>query len=923
MLDLVQLLDKLWDEEYRQYAFAKCYDGSNQNYLGGDKSVPSSFHRLLRDLAWLPAVSFPSGQPYGKNCQLYRGRDLFDGSKANQRLLDSHVPYIATELKNHKLVDLLQIKCHVSAEEMMAFLQEWSQASTAAGAQFRASIAHMAEVYMFFSQQMLQGASSVTDKLSSGDLSLIFVPDTYDSSVNPSQHVVGQFYSIHNVCWVDPSGVLYGKQQYNHNLPPELPKLLQLHYGNSDQPRNQDTKMAFERFGIRETPTAAMYITTLQFISTLAAIPEKHHINDFAGIALHLSRVCMQGHITPQYLQQQLKGNKIFPSHRDLWVSLDSCLLEKDDAQLAKYFSECEDIHFLHWPAIFEKKLPRHMRYQEQQKEDERKHFIDVCGIAKLSEVVHTMVVPKGMVMPLDTLRTRLNIMVPLIQRYLIASEEMLYQSLQQENLKEKFSKMLIVSVLGLDCLYSIHHHGNTYQSPSMSSPGSEFTDSSEEGNAALYVVASKVDSPKCLVPALLKIFTAKQASFVDIAQFENLVKDMLLSPTEEMESILSDTNYSFGEVADDDVWIIPLHKDSEPAASESEDEDGSDANKEDANGAVDAMETGEANKRSGVQSWPPKAPVSVSSSNQYPAKPPPPGSAVADVVGRDDIQKISEKYAMSTETAARPPSRQPTQEHTKSNLPQSPMSPRDYGEDTSSSPLPHSPSSSTQPSLSRSTNQKPSDEGSEQHRKHGTVTRGDADVTTASLTPQPPHEAMDTSVPARNKHHKWHESTRPETVLTQSSFSVAEALQSITVDSDHQLQSVLDKCNQDSHERVGRWGEEYVYKYLVFMKCLPNGQSFQAVTWVNEKIETGKPYDIEVKIEPDSVLYIEVKSTKSARKEFMEFSWNELQFADKEKQNYHLYRVYSAGSEKATLKWMENLSSVLDTHPVRLLLEL
>ena len=105
--------------------------------------------------------------------------------------------------------------------------------------------------------------------------------------------------------------------------------------------------------------------------------------------------------------------------------------------------------------------------------------------------------------------------------------------------------------------------------------------------------------------------------------------------------------------------------------------------------------------------------------------------------------------------------------------------------------------------------------------------------------------------------------------------------------------------------------------------KCLPNGQKFQAVRWINESQETGKPYDIEIEIEPGSLLYIEVKSTKSPKKELMEFSWDELQFADKEKQCYHLYRVYSAGTVNVALKWMENLSRVLDTHAVRLLLEL
>ena len=64
-------------------------------------------HRVLKNLVWLPALSFPSGKPYNQY-QLYRGCNLFDSSKANQRLLDCHVPYIASEIKNSRLLELLQ-----------------------------------------------------------------------------------------------------------------------------------------------------------------------------------------------------------------------------------------------------------------------------------------------------------------------------------------------------------------------------------------------------------------------------------------------------------------------------------------------------------------------------------------------------------------------------------------------------------------------------------------------------------------------------------------------------------------------------------------------------------------------------------------------------------------------------------------------
>ena len=927
MLELVQLLDRLWDDEYRQSAYAQCYDGSNVTYL--DKNVPSSFHRALKELAWLPAVSYPSGQPYNQN-QLYRGRDLFDSSKSIQKLLDCHIPYIAAGLKNPKLLEMLQIRCHVSAQEVIGFLQEWSKMSTNPATEFRASIAHMTEVYIFLHRQMYQeamGNESIKDELTSGEHGLLFVPETHDIKASLDQHVKGKFYSVHDVCWMDLSGVLYAHQKHNHDLPSDLPKILSLHYvRDDDQQKFQDLKLALKQFGVREMPKAAAYLSTLEFISSLAAIPEKHHVNDFASIALHLSQVCMKGDVTPQYLQQQLRGKKVFPSHRDQWVSSDVCLLENDNMQLASFFGECNDVHFLQWQTA--KKVPRHMRIQEQQREEERKHFVDVCSIEKLSEIVKTEVgVGMGMVMPLESLRQRLHVMVPLLQRYLVANEETLYQSLLKEDMKLKLEHIFIGSVLSLECMYSIQYRGMTYHSPTRSSPGSDFTDSSEDEIAYLYVVASKIESPRCLVPTMVKIFSGRRGHFLDARNFENLVKDMLLLPITEVDSVLSDENYTFGEVDADNAWVVPYRERSEEPVVDEPEED------ESVSPVLEVVEVIRDEGRSesdGLKSWPPNAPISTNKPSQHPARPPPPGSAVADIVGEDEIKKISEKYAMGSGSASRPSSRldgnrsaHDNREHHQKQGQEKSSFVHDAATGTrnDAKELDIRSSTESQEGTSMKESKKPDEQRlDKKHHKHGVGTMRDA---SDSSTLPPGDEGNGKSTMHRDGR-KWHETLKPGTALfAKGSCSIAEALQSIPVESYNEVPA-LDMHNQDSRERVGRWGEEYVYKYLNALKLLPSGgQQIESVTWVNETDETGNPYDILVQIETGTALYIEVKSTRSPGKELMEFSWNELQFASKEKQSYHLYRVYSAGSANVSLKWMENLSSFLEVNPVCLLLEL
>ena len=51
------------------------------------------------------------------------------------------------------------------------------------------------------------------------------------------------------------------------------------------------------------------------------------------------------------YIREILRIAINFPSSKQVWVSPDdSCLLENDDAALAKYFVDMEEVHFLQWP---------------------------------------------------------------------------------------------------------------------------------------------------------------------------------------------------------------------------------------------------------------------------------------------------------------------------------------------------------------------------------------------------------------------------------------------------------------------------------------------------------------------------------------------------------------------------------------------
>ncbi len=128
----------------------------------------------------------------------------------------------------------------------------------------------------------------------------------------------------------------------------------------------------------------------------------------------------------------------------------------------------------------------------------------------------------------------------------------------------------------------------------------------------------------------------------------------------------------------------------------------------------------------------------------------------------------------------------------------------------------------------------------------------------------------------------------------------------------------------EDDHMAIGDWGERLVNNYL--HKRLDDAETnVVAVNWVNEEKESGLPYDFEIDLyDPETQtitkVYVEVKSTMSSKKSFFEISANEVKFAQKTQENYHLYRVFNAGDQNTVrLSKLENLASLMDKKLVKM----
>ncbi|KAL8100915.1 protein NO VEIN [Apium graveolens] len=94
----------------------------------------------------------------------------------------------------------------------------------------------------------------------------------------------------------------------------------------------------------------------------------------------------------------------------------------------------------------------------------------------------------------------------------------------------------------------------------------------------------------------------------------------------------------------------------------------------------------------------------------------------------------------------------------------------------------------------------------------------------------------------------------------------------------------------------TGRLGELVAYRYF-------SGKfGTTCVKWVNENHETGFPYDIVV-----GDVYIEVKATKSARKDWFNITAREWQFASEKGECYSIARVTLHGNDMAKLTVYKN----------------
>lgn len=127
-------------------------------------------------------------------------------------------------------------------------------------------------------------------------------------------------------------------------------------------------------------------------------------------------------------------------------------------------------------------------------------------------------------------------------------------------------------------------------------------------------------------------------------------------------------------------------------------------------------------------------------------------------------------------------------------------------------------------------------------------------------------------------------------------------------------LGPIADQNNlsEEERSRIGRWGEEFVHKYLQHqMDEEEGGEAPQAkrVVWVNELEETGFQYDLRIENRHTGEVeaYVEVKTSRARDKHLFEMSYKEWNFAQKEGNKFVIFRVSNAGKSDVELMSITN----------------
>ncbi|XP_060075304.1 uncharacterized protein LOC132554994 [Ylistrum balloti] len=958
---LFQLLDHEWDSQYAMYVSAQLCTAEGRLI----KDTDSSFSILLRTQSWLPALKKDLVAEVGGIVRTSLSVAMMAPSCIYLRLaqIEKHLSHTVRYLdavpsNQSSFCQFLRLKTKVDLEEVMNSLISWGARSVEVEpAVFCTSLQHIKTVYRYLLENLPPKKSQ--DLLMENPVIFVPVVTSFPNYSPPSTaDVAGKMMSRQEVWWTDRTGLVEKHRELLQEYHSDLAKKHTL----GEIYHDTDIKEFFLRVGkMACQPSMAEYAELLVLLTSVMPSVDKTKLCDVLQLYSTIGSLlrepgtdASQSNPTDQdvntkrqildsekrELLGQLKGQKILATKTGQWISIEQNPMISDNRELEKMFSEKADVHFLE---LEDTKGKDKRGRQSKPYDEEALHvFLKLCKVCSLTESVESEeITPDFQECP--KLQFYVHKAVPHIQEFIYNRYPNIYQEQVDDGFAARLLQMKFFQVSRLEVRYFLQSQPEIYhiRPEKCLIRGSTF-----------FFHKDNLSSYQDINKEISKFFSRKDEKCSrDLRTFLNSMMPILTGQSDgSLDEICEDHGVTEFLQEGEELWIVPppimpVVPERKPQAvavtapSEIKDDKSqpegeprltawppaSDTNVKDHEGKKKApREEGS----TGSNIWPPpKAPDYIRSVRELP-------SGVKVIDGEES----SEKKTVKTEKSER-------DLETKGGIVEtgsvSQFTPQDSSGESGKNGMKRKRADDSQSESGETKRPYSTGEASEQSSDNQTVKRSTSiqsesrgDRSSGQIaTVEGQNEEKEPGTQSSNKRrHPDDGSPHPPSTkkpLTGVHFgdpawatvSSEYVYEELNIRKDLKLPENIVLDSGAGTEAVGQWGETLVYYYLLQMKEVSS--DIIQVIWMNEQQETGLPYDFEMHVATEtgiSVIYIEVKSTVSDKKEVFEISAPQVKFAQEQKENFCIYRVFNAGdTDNVRLVRIHNLALCMEQKQVRL----
>ncbi|KAG9350267.1 hypothetical protein JZ751_026621 [Albula glossodonta] len=962
-LELLNLLDRNWvtGDRYSQYLNAQVLDSHGRHL----KDAKSSFYLFLTSLPWVPAKREQPWNSEKSSMEYLCPSDVYLASPELTRLLGIHVSYV--NMNPSEFTSTVGMKHSVTVEEMIAHLKMWctkisdSCPGGTDGADFTTTVEHVQSVYSYlYSNCNLPKLRELFQQTAA-----VFIEYKRNES-----WCTGTFYMLKEVCWSDPTGMFERYKDIVHKSEGEVqePRVLAPFYQHMDNMK----EFFLQYLNVEHAPSMRQYVDLLELICASWPLPSGELLQDVSVIYTKLADKCKtltsgeqeQGvQLNPSFctsLRSMLMDKRVFPTKDNRWVTLAQRPLIPDNKTLEKVFKpHSQKCCLLNLPPA-EKKTSYRSKSSSSQgnnkqaafSEEDRALFLEICGVKKLSQCVTTEAQTENY-RPCPPLQALIHKVVPYIQKFLFHHEDFhyVYDELKDNDIAQLIRKLCFGQVGKLYILYQLCLPCGAFICEMedvicLLKDNKDFYIQKDHLSAKLDI--SRQDYPISNDP----VFLSTAQEMVKLFSTDSKVGKELERFLQGLISSLDDDGAMKRFLREEDIKDLPDHEEKweVPEPLEIKPEPPAFSGVQLSRAISVAREEHKPEQEDGertLASWPPKSSLHKSSGSHSVTGqaveavmkmwPPPaqPASAEWETTpppvrnGRTELP-LRREPGHAHPQGSKPSGSIPTStdKSHESNMQMDQSSDTKAGEANDSYGAAAKPAG-TKPEMMRSDAAKPATSSLDKVRpvEH-----------TTDPGPQAPHSLQPNHT----------ETVMPEVVSTsfQGSGSVQRpplvldnpvwakqlppqaVLEDLFLDCSRPMTMVFTEDKGDTM-CIGEWGEQLVNAFLMHWKESGSPNCPREITWYNQNGESGHPCDFKVIFASDGEgkdsyqeVFVEVKSTVKNEKHFIRLSANELDLALKEKERYHIYRVYNAGdSQNVRLCRIRNLAQHLHSKELELFL--